>query len=1063
MIPETENAENASSWPPVVVVAVAAVALGGSVLYFSPPLESQRPSNPSTVLETSRYPQFPLARLWQDPLHVVYEHWKNTGEEQQKAIPFVTDVRDDINIVGAEELDRRANGDRRVLRLFVMLSGMPYSDDRERRRRQRHAVVSALTGSGFVPRGGTRMQYFRAPPFRETPDAAVSSSNDHDVGEFDDYVARNRPNVAEIDSSNDATPAHTPNETNDTTLVGHEMYEPNVEPGWGSWPLVEVFWLNTEDFSKNPLHRVSALVAALDLDSNDAPPGGEATTVLLGPPSSGVLKAMFDEDPNEMPPMVRDFLKKVAGTDARRRFVLESSARKARTGMRVLSHQATIPVEWLVCRPDDAGCPAERAGLRQPPGVESFHSSIADDGQVLEAVLKELVNRGACNGGGRPTVVIVSEQDTVYGRLIGDLAEHAAKQLGGGEGCEFQIIQHGYLRGVDGEMPPRRRQPPIRLAGRENDRRNEPAQEDTGVATDAQAVRSLPEGDFEQPFGAAQLDYVRRLSERLPRDGSDAPLVAIGVLGTDLYDKLLILQALRESHPGVVFFTTDMDARLLDPSVNQWTRNLIVGSAYGLSPPESASDTSQNSYLVADTFRDSYQVALFVAIQEALDLQHGITHEAKLFEISSRAAFVQLGSQVSDRNKREVAVMLTPLAALAFFAVVMFWRQREKAARVRRQLYGFVAIFASAAAAWLYTFVQRLPNTEPGPLFEGVSTVPMVMLQITTIVFAVAVICFAHGRMRHTLSHVAGRLVEKEPERGLRALWTAVQKWSSRNDGTQPAGDWRRWFAAFVSVCKRDVDGSVKDNKMKAAKLWSKVLHDSGCWPRFARIGIGLFVGLALRHVYFSSVRTDQPMLGQAETTPGWMTNVLAVMLFLAISYCRDTVLVWRAFIRVLGRFDVIGGEDDGKVDMEKRTERARWSMDLLVYCTNVIGPVVVLPLILMVLLMLARSTLFDGWNWTTPLIVFHVGLSVYVLAIAIAFQREARQARASVLDRLLEVKLGAVNDHSRKEIDAFVEYIRSRRDGAFVPWIQHPILQTLTLPLGSYALITLLERWIGR
>lgn len=1079
MIPETENASNASSWPPVVVVAVAAVALGGSVLYFSPPLESQRPSNPSTVLETSWHPQFPLARLWQDPLHVVYEHWRNTGEEQWKAVPFITDAREVFNdLAGADGTDRsadddrrvpHADNDRRVLRLLVMLSGMPYSDDRERRRRQRHAVVSALTGSGFVPRGGTRMQYFRAPPFREIPDAAVSSSNDHDFGILDEYFARNSPNH--------------------TTLVGYEMYEPNVEPGWGSWPLVEVFWLNTEDFSRNPLHRVSALVAALDLrrlDSNDTAPVGEATTVLLGPPSSGVLKAMFDEDPNEMPRMVRDFLKRVAETDAWRRSVpdgprglfqevvwvgerhfnfksLESSARKARTGMRIFSHQATIPVEWLVCRPDDAGCPAERAGLRQPPGVESFHSSIADDGQVLEAVLKELVNRGACNGSERPTVVIVSEQDTVYGRLIGDLAEHAAKQLGGGEGCEFQIIQHGYLRGVDGEMPPRRRQPPIRLAGRENDRRNEPAQEDTGVAADAQAVRSLPEGDFEQPFGAAQLDYVRRLSERLPRDGSDATLVAIGVLGTDLYDKLLILQALRESHPGVVFFTTDMDARLLDPAVNQWTRNLIVGSAYGLSPPESASDTSQNSYLVADTFRDSYQVALFVAVQEALDLQHGITHEAKLFEISSRAAFFQLGSRVSDRNKREVAVMLTPLAALAFFAVVMFWRQREKAARVRRQLYGFVAIFASAAAAWLYTFVQRLPNTEPGPLFEGVSTVPMVMLQITTIVFAVAVICFAHGRMRHTLSHVAGRLVGKEPERGLRAFWTAVQKWSSRNDGTRPAGDWRRWFSAFVSVCKRDVDGSAKDNKMKAAKLWSKVLHDSGCWPRFARIGTGLLVGLALRHVYFSSVRTDQPMLGQAETTPGWMTNVLAVMLFLAISYCRDTVLVWRAFIRVLGRFDVIGGENDGKVDMEKRTERARWSMDLLVYCTNVIGPVVVLPLILMVLLMLARSTLFDGWNWTTPLIVFHVGLSVYVLAIAIAFQREARQARASVLDRLLEVKLGAVNDHSRKEIDAFVEYIRSRRDGAFVPWIQHPIMQTLTLPLGSYALITLLERWIGR
>ena len=1082
MIPETENAENASSWPPVVVVAVAAVALGGSVLYLNLPLESQRPSNPSTVLETSRDPQFPLARLWQDPLHVVYEHWRNTGEEQWKAVPFVTDFRDDINDnAGADESDRgadddrrapRAGDDRRVLRLLVMLSGMPYSDDRERRRRQRHAVVSALTSSGFVPSDGTRLRYFRAPSFRNVPDAAASVLDDDGLEIFDEYFTRNVPDEAAVGTHND------------TTLVGYEMYEPSVEPDRGDWRSVDVFWLNTEDFLQQPLHRVSALVAALNsrrLGSDDATTVGETNTVLLGPPSSGVLKAMFEENPNKMPPMVRDFLKRVAWTDAWHRFApdgprgllqeivsngerdfnfksLESSAQKARTELGVISHEATIPVEWLVCRPDDEGCPAEMVRIRQPRGVKSFHSSIADDGRVLEAVLNELVNRGACTGRERPKVVIVSELDTVYGRLIGELAEQAAKRVDSGEKCEIKIVQHGYLQGVDGEMPPRRPSS-IRTTERDEGRRKEPAREDAGATGDARSVRSLPDDDFEQPFGAARLDYVRRLSEDLLRNGADETPVAIGVLGTDVYDKLLVLQALRESHPGVVFFTTDTDARLLDPVVNKWTRNLIVGSAYGLSPPESASDTSQRPYLAADTFRDSYQVALFVAVQGALDRRYRIAHEPQLFEISSRAAFVPLGSQASDRKKREVAVMLAPLATLTIFAGTMCWRQREKTAHARRRLYGFVAIFASAATAGLYMFAQLLPNAEPGPLFEGVSTIPMVMLQITTIVFAVAIICFASGRMQHTLSHVAGRLKGGEPERGLRELRTAVQEWWSRNDD---AGDPKQWIVALFSVWKRDIDGSVKDNKTKAAKLWSTVLHNSGWWPRFARIGLGLLVGLTLRYLYFKSVRAEQPLLGQAETTPGWMTHVLPVVLFLAISYCRDTVRVWQAFIRALGRFDVTGGKNDGKWDMTKTTVRARWRMDLLVYCTNVIGPVVVLPLLLMVLLMFARSTLFDGWNWTTPLIVFHVGLSVYVLWIAITFQRETRQARAAVLDQLLEAKLDA-DDNSRKEIDTFVEYIRARRDGAFVSWIQNPILQTLTLPLGSYALITLLERLIGR
>ena len=189
----------------------------------------------------------------------------------------------------------------------------------------------------------------------------------------------------------------------------------------------------------------------------------------------------------------------------------------------------------------------------------------------------------------------------------------------------------------------------------------------------------------------------------------------------------------------------------------------------------------------------------------------------------------------------------------------------------------------------------------------------------------------------------------------------------------------------------------------------------------------------------FASVRLEQPLLGQAVTAPGWVVPVLPVMLFWAISYCRDTLGTWQAFIRAVGRFDVIGGKMEKSRMKSKAAVRGHWSMDLLVRCTDLVGPVVVLPLILMVLL-LARSTLFEGWNWTPPLVAFHVGLAVYVLFVAIAFQREASHARAAVLDRLRAARLGAKVGEAT-EIENVMEYIRSRRDGAFVPWTQHPIL----------------------
>ena len=677
-------------------------------------------------------------------------------------------------------------------------------------------------------------------------------------------------------------------------------------------------------------------------------------------------------------------------------------------------------------------------------GVASFHSAIADDGRVLEAVLRELVDRGACTAEREsPTVVIVSEQDTVYGRLLGDVAKHAARRI---EGCAIRITEYGYLRGVDGEMP----------RAEDRARRDEPAPADADAAGRARAVPSWPGGNYEQPFGAAQLDYVRRLSERLLRDGSSAALVAIGVLGNDLYDKLLILQALRERHPGVVFFTTDMDARLLAPAVYPWTRNLVVGSAYGLSLEKPATVT----------FRDSYQAALFAAVRQALDLQSArCAPEPRLFEIA-RTGVVPLGSRRSpDRDGKQTVVLLTPLAALTIFALVMRWRQREKeTASVRRRRYGFVAVLAAAAAGCLYVFVQYgLPKQEPGALFEGVSTVPMVALQITTIVFAVAVVAFANGRMRHARSHVAGRLGGTEPDLGLKAVRAAGRDWRPANGGAGRAVPSWRWISgALVSTWKYDVAGFDKGSERKAADLWSDVLRYSRWWPRFVRIGAGLLLGLGLREAYFASVRAEQPLLGQAVTAPGWVEHVLPVMLFRAISYCRDTLGMWQAFIRSVGRFDVTGGEMDRGRMKSVAAVRGHWSMDLLVRCTDLVGPVVVLPLILMVLLLLARSTLFEGWNWTPPLVAFHVGLGVYVLFIAIAFQREASHARAAVLDRLREARLGA-EDGESTEIENVMEYIRSRRDGAFVPWTQHPILQTLALPLGSVALIALLETWLGR
>ena len=92
---------------------------------------------------------------------------------------------------------------------------------------------------------------------------------------------------------------------------------------------------------------------------------------------------------------------------------------------------------------------------------------------------------------------------------------------------------------------------------------------------------------FEGAEGQSQFDYLGPLADDLRRrDGEfrrtdDGHIAAIGVLGSDIYDQLLILQALRPEFPEALFFTTDLDA-LLPQNEAQYTSGLLVASSFGL-------------------------------------------------------------------------------------------------------------------------------------------------------------------------------------------------------------------------------------------------------------------------------------------------------------------------------------------------------------------------------------------------------------------------------------------------------------------------------------------------
>jgi hypothetical protein len=253
---------------------------------------------------------------------------------------------------------------------------------------------------------------------------------------------------------------------------------------------------------------------------------------------------------------------------------------------------------------------------------------IGSDSRLFDTLIEELERRQVRLGW--DAVILIGEWDSFYGRAlpiefraaacakVATFTEAELKQIqvpttikswcptvpraidlqvqrsADYESLTLNIFRYSYLSGLDGET-----------SGGESAKnvRGEPPK--ANGAKDA-----LAGGLRERPEGTSQLDYVRALAMRIEDEGEGAK--AIGILGTDPYDAMLILKALRPAFPHAVFFTVDLDARHLHESEYKWTRNMVVASPFGL---------QLDGGLQRDVppFRGSYQTATFFAVLRAVN------------------------------------------------------------------------------------------------------------------------------------------------------------------------------------------------------------------------------------------------------------------------------------------------------------------------------------------------------------------------------------------------------------------------------------------------------------
>jgi hypothetical protein len=557
-----------------------------------------------------------LLVLWHDPFAAIEKSADKTRKPGQEPQRFNAPN-------GSTPQGSPLTGEKReTLVIGVMVPGGPNSV--EIRRRTRFAVLAGLARKGFEAKNASRMNSFLWPQSnRDKPRSAVPAQPESTV--WDNKGSERQ-----------------------TTPIPYEWFEEVSHRFPENKKLVLVLWLNEELFRGEPFRKLSGLERFL---YGDERPGADGRFKLLGPYSSNMLRDMVSETLQfaYAPPYEKAF-GKLGGRDTWPDL----------TDAQFYAYGAAAADELLLR--DLPGAYGTVQRLFEALGVH-LQRTVATERALARGLVGELKRRKAAGRTGAD-VVLISEWGGYLNQSLPRAVEQALGHTRPGDRSRVRdghtpdwIHNLTYLPGLDGQLPE------ADLAAGASDSMEVPQSATELGAANLFKLRSDTK-TLRSHMNQGQQDYVRRMSERLHELDNDLrrekrAIRAIGVLGNNVFDKLLILRALRPQFPDALFFTTDFDEALTMGSELAWTRNLIVSSSFG-------STLHKRIQREINDFRSSYQVSAFLATLLAigdpaknwttpptlLDYICGQLLVSRIFEIERSGSVLSLGG---DRLPLHVA------------------------------------------------------------------------------------------------------------------------------------------------------------------------------------------------------------------------------------------------------------------------------------------------------------------------------------------------------------------------------------------------------------------------
>jgi hypothetical protein len=1076
----------------LVGVVTLAVALAG-VLLVKEPLRSSRPVGTGLDMKQTTGEQSVRARLWEDPVAAVQRGMRDARPPASVLPKPASSQSDESSLTQRLKPLRQAIADRvkkdeKITVLLVTMSGDPYVESAESRIRDRYAVGTALGVACYVPEDEGHLsfiegdaqgvdhalpyEWYRLRKTRVCGDGQDRAQSTLVVWIPDDALSRGF--LATLTSLSQTLVCEESKQKSECLLTDDRRKLVRLNPTLQQAVTFKLVGPRSSSALRHLLDEVGALYAE--------PHGG----VGVWPNTDGTIE-LYSPWASAMKGLLAYGLKKEGGKS-------------------------------LACQTYEA-CEQEFFHRLAAANVRLVYE-IGSDDRLFDTLIEELERRQVRLGW--DAVILIGEWDSFYGRAlpiefraaacakVATFTEAELKQIqvpttikawcptipravdlqiqrpADYESLTLNVFRYSYLSGLDGEV-----------AGDDSLK----AERGEKPKANVTAKDALAGGLQERPEGTSQLDYVRALTARIQDEGEGAK--AIGILGTDPYDAVLILKALRPAFPYAVFFTVDLDARHLYASEYKWTRNMVVASPFGL---------QLDGSLQRDVppFRSSFQTATYFAVLRAVNhvacraagdrqtsaapcpagYHMALTPEDRIYDAAEHPRIFEVGregavdlSVVDVEGVRTIhplradlehtdnqgqlkqgispsSTTMTALVAIGLFVgTVLAWTNQRLWLRVSRSWRSLAVVglllLAGTAVFWAMgggtVLMARHDEGEPFSWTAGVSIWPGEWLRLLVVMLCLLFLVKGSRDLTKNSDHLTEDFlfrIDQGPRSRftLRTFWTNVQ----------------RVYHPTATRAATTVD-----------QAWSWYLDAAGPLQRTARVLV-LFLLYGAIMLSLDHWVVDEEMI---QPCRGWLSCRVDVIMTLAsmslvvllnlavfdeVMLCRRWVgwvtassggwseQVQQEYLREYGL------SQSHKAEFEKLKYLA--GIDLISRRTEAVNRLIRYPFIALLIMIAARNDYFDIWNYPLLLLLAWALNVVLALSGALLLYHSADRAKQAVLAGLSKQMiqaLGLGKDHEirAKQVQYIIGEVEANQKGAFVPFYQQPVVES-----SLYGVVALLQ-----